>query len=284
MAEKENNSHQVGGRKIAENVCKPCENKEKSTRAVVYCKNCEEYQCEECCKVHDIYAFMKGHVLVGVTQVHMPGLDLGGVKQRMAEKPKIDMKGFDTCTEHMEEFRFYCVDEHKLCCSHCMLKCHQQGCKNITSLSEEAEKQASCCTDTLSNLSQLEYQSDGLLQILQETQTSVGTELEPLLSQIEGIKQSVMKKIDDLKASVNETIEKEKLKVAKDLGEKLSGTRNVTEKLKTSKAFLTAVLENGSKEQRFIASFVVKNQVAKDKLDVDKTKDGIYRPIFSLKR
>lgn len=284
MAEQENDSYQVGGRKVATYICKPCENKGRNTYAVVYCRNCEEYQCEECRKVHDMgYTFMKGHVLVGVTQAEIETAE-ADVAPVQVSKTEVDMAGWDICSEHKKVFEFYCEEENTLCCSECLLRCIQRGCKNVSKLSEKMNRSKPDISDVQSGLTELETSANRLIQFLQETKESTGSELEAIVNQIECIKQAVVKKCDDLKASVRETIEDQIQTKTDEFDSKLCDAERMVEQIGKTKKIVMAVSENGSEDQKFIASFVVKGQNSNFQTEIQKQMNNIYRPIFSLKR
>lgn len=123
-----------------------------------------------------------------------------------------------------------------------------------------------------------------LIRFLEETKTSVGVGLEQLLEQIENMKQAFVKKCDDMKTSVTETVQTDKLKTVGEIEEKLADARKTFGKTSEFEAIVTTVFENGSEEQKFIVGSVVKQQGAQHLTDTRRQTNSIYRPVLSFKR
>lgn len=120
LRESQDDSDQVTGRQVK--ICKPCEKRNKTEIATLFCKDCKQYQCDECSKAHEIFDFMSGHEIVTVDE---------GSSLKIA----FDIKGFDKCKEHDRKLSFYCIEEKKLCCNTCAITSHS-GCTNVQNVVE----------------------------------------------------------------------------------------------------------------------------------------------------
>lgn len=266
----EDASDQVDGRRNSRRICTPCDNKMVNTTADLYCKNCAEFLCVECSKIHDTFSFAKGHEKVKATVWQQP-------------KAKFDLKGLNTCHDHTKKFEFYCADDDILCCSSCAVAMHRT-CKNINELAHVFVKTKPNITAVQSVLSELDTSAKKAVTVLQRTKDETANELEPVLEQIEQMKASVLKKFNDLKTSVADQINETKKKTNMEIDEKLSKTKTIMDKTKVSEDLLTSVFKHGSEEEKFITACVVRKQSTENLLLVRDLIKNTQRPVYSLKR
>lgn len=267
MAEKGNGSDQVVKQ---QEMCKPCKIKTISTVAGVYCKQCEEFQCTECSQGHTIYGFMKSHELVDAAHAE-------------PQKVVVDLKNIDECEEHKRRYEYVCVDEDRLCCTTCVIEQHR-ACKTTT-LTDQAEVNKIQASVVQCFLSEVETFANHQVEFLQEVDTaSVGSELESLLGQLEEAKQTVIKKVEDMKSHVKDYVGKSKETKDTDLKRRLTTTKNMLERVATFKSVLTSVTEHGPKEQEFIVALMVKTLTENYPAVQREQTANINIPHFSLNR
>lgn len=259
-------SDEVDGRQSSTNMCKPCNRKKINKTADYYCKNCNEFQCSECSKCHEMFEMLVGHELVDATK---------------GEKliPAINMNEFDTCHSHKERFKLYCVDHDTLCCTMCVCTQHRT-CKEVNELSQEARK----ANINVSILSELDEPVNEAVKFLEDTKASIKDDLGAVVDKIEKMKQSVIKKFDDIKASVSDEITQTKLKISTDLDAKLSVTRGISNEIAEYKQKFTPLFENGSDEEKFIISCMLKQQRVSYRTSLKESTKSFDHPKYSYKR
>lgn len=105
-------------------LCTICKLKGKHTSATRYCIQCKRKLCIECESTHDIFEHLKSHKIVRTD-------DTAKINDFPAD--------LDHCATHGKPIEFYCVDEHKLCCSSCAIIKHRK-CHDVVEISDIAEK------------------------------------------------------------------------------------------------------------------------------------------------
>ncbi|XP_053376573.1 E3 ubiquitin-protein ligase TRIM33-like [Mercenaria mercenaria] len=104
---------EVSGRKVfcKTEMCKPCEERELSTRADGFCSGCEEHICKPCFDTHRIWKLNRGHTLAN--------FDETVVTKEQAED-------LEKCDQHFSEMiKFYCFQHEQVGCGECMILEHK---------------------------------------------------------------------------------------------------------------------------------------------------------------
>ena len=269
MAAPDLSSDQVGGRKDKRILCQPCAKESIHSVASFYCTQCEEYQCTTCEKCHEKYKFMSGHKVVNIENAE-------------PSQPVQDMKGLDQCAEHNKRFKYYCADHDVLCCSRCDRSYHRH-CKHVKKITEEAIHNRPNISEDQEIISQLEKNTKEAVATLKET-IPVGKELKSMMDEIEQMKQGVIKKFDEVKTIVAETIQNALKEKTVEFQDKLSKIERVTTYVDTIQSVLDCVLGNGTSDQKYILAHIVKKETHRYKRIVAEQTKAMCIPVFSLKR
>lgn len=195
----------------------------------------------------------------------------------------VDFKGLDICDEHKEEFKLYCVKEDKVCCSICAIEKHRR-CEKVISLTKQAERKNVKIGDVLTDLSKLEISASKQIQLLQETMHSVGSELEPLLKEIEATKRKVVEEFDNLKLNVKDNIKQSREETTPNIRRRLDNTMALKEKIAKAKSVLMTVSKHGPRELEETASLLLKTQMDDYPSRLHDEIDGLSRPVFRLRQ
>ena len=258
-------SDQVDGRGESQYVCKPCDKRKQNTVAQLYCITCQEYQCVECSKVHEIYDFLKGHELIDA-------------KLANPSKPGVDMNGLDMCKDHSKSFEFFCVDHQSLCCTYCVCTCHRR-CNEVNELSSEAKK------SNPGDLRRLLFECDQDIETVDIYRKDIidllDIDLETILTKIEEMRGEAMIRFDDIKESVTKRISKKNKETADIIDEKIL---KASEIVNDYKQVYTDMFKSDSVEQRFIIQCLVKDMRPIYQKTITEELSGLHRASFTLKQ
>ena len=201
-------------------MCESCS----GDKAEAFCRQCTEFICAECVRLHQRLKVFSGHKTVSLNE-----LKKGGAKDIVVPKAPLKM-----CEEHDEQMKIYCHDCSCLICRDCIIENHN-GHKH-----EFVKKAApKVSKELLEQLNPLK---------------KVGVKLSHTMEHIKTIKDEVKVQVDTvskkIKTSFNElrkilaNREQELLKEATAKGEqKLDLLSNQEKKLSTSRAVVQSVIE-----------------------------------------
>ena len=203
-----------------EAMCESCS----GDKAVAFCRQCTEFICAECVRLHQRLKVFSGHKTVSLDE-----LKKGGAKDIVVPKAPLKM-----CEEHDEQMKIYCHDCSCLICRDCIIENHN-GHKH-----EFVKKAApKVSKELLEQLNPLK---------------KVGVKLSHAMEEIKTIKDEVKFQVDTvskkIKTSFNElqkilaNREQELLKEATAKGEQKLDHLSIQEKkLSTSRAVVQSVIE-----------------------------------------
>ena len=93
-----------------EAMCESCS----GDKAVAFCRQCEEFICAECVRLHQKLKIFAGHKTVSLDE-----LKQGGAKDIVVPEASLKM-----CEKHDEQMKIYCFDCNCLICRDCIIKDH----------------------------------------------------------------------------------------------------------------------------------------------------------------
>lgn len=102
-------------------LCKFCEQKEKSVPAKYWCKPCIATICDECKALHEFVPILQNHKIVNMTDT------------KVSEN---DFEVEEFCSEHQGKIiDAFCHQHQKLCCCICLVK-HHRLCAKVEALAD----------------------------------------------------------------------------------------------------------------------------------------------------
>lgn len=238
-------SNQVSGRQ--DRNCQPCKKKNKDKIAGLFCETCGQYQCEDCCSVHDLLDFLSGHEIVPANEAK-------------TVKSAFFTKGMGKCKDHDEYFEDFCVDHDKICCRVCVLVSHGT-CSNVTKISDESKKSNDSLSDVESDVIKLQDSANSLVRVLLETKQSTSFKLQPLIDYIDTIKATIDNKFEKLKTTVTQQFKQAEDMQMPILNRNISTAQAIVTDLQRRKDMITAAKLSGTPEQNFIVAHVNKSQI-----------------------
>lgn len=237
-------SNQVSNKQ--ERNCQPCKKKNKDTVAGLFCRTCGQFQCIECCSVHEVLDYLSGHEIV-------PADDAKKIK------PAFDMQGLDKCKDHEKYFEDFCADHNMLCCSTCVLVSHR-ACPNVQGIFSEASKNTLRTSDVESEIQKLQERANVIIKVL-ESRTPTPDEPQSLLEYIEKVKLTIMNKFDQLKMTITVKFKRAKSVQMSVLDKNLSTAKAVLSDLQRKQDILTTAKMDGSVQQKFVLSHLIEGQI-----------------------
>ena len=93
-----------------EAMCESCS----GDKAEAFCRQCTEFICAECIRLHQRLKVFSGHKTVSLNE-----LKKGGAKDIVVPKAPLKM-----CEEHDEQMKIYCFDCNCLICRDCIIENH----------------------------------------------------------------------------------------------------------------------------------------------------------------
>ena len=93
-----------------EAMCESCS----GDKAEAFCRQCEEFICAECVRLHQKLKIFAGHKTVSLDE-----LKQGGAKDIVVPEASLKM-----CEKHDEQMKIYCFDCSSLICRDCIIKDH----------------------------------------------------------------------------------------------------------------------------------------------------------------
>lgn len=264
-------SDEVGGNRKQQR-CKPCENDNKNTVGELFCMDCCEFLCEECSNIHKKFGFMSGHEIVEANKAKPP-------------KPKMDMKGLDTCDKHNKQLEFFCVDHQILCCNTCAFAGHRK-CQRVNEITIQAPTEKLSFQEARERLTRLRTLATDILQKTKDRKTGAakGAEVEQLLEQIDQVKQSIMTRFDALKTKISNMVTVAKFSRYAELESSETTTGNILKEVEKFDQVLSSVDELGTDDQKFIAKHVIEQQTSSYTTEVEQQEASSYELCFSVKR
>ena len=93
-----------------EAMCESCS----GDKAEAFCRQCEQFICAECVRLHQKLKIFSGHKTVSLDE-----LKQGGAKDIVVPEASLKM-----CKKHDEQMKIYCFDCNSLICRDCIIKDH----------------------------------------------------------------------------------------------------------------------------------------------------------------
>lgn len=166
------------------NLCDPCTEEGKNSKAIKYCTDCEEKYCRECLGSHLRFKKFKSHHVI----------DLSSIGSRIPTSSKIN------CEIHTDiQIDYFCSEHDVVCCRACLPESHRT-CENVLPLDFASKDiiNSSLLSDTLKEFDHMTETLDKLVsnrednrKVLQKSETSI-------IQQISVMKSKLLKHIDEL--------------------------------------------------------------------------------------
>ncbi|XP_053404876.1 uncharacterized protein LOC128558732 [Mercenaria mercenaria] len=236
-------------------LCMPCSKRNRPTLASVYCQTCIEFQCLECSKIHEVYAFMKTHQLVDTNKAE-------------TKHTPFDMKGLDQCEQHKKALKFFCEDENQLCCSTCAIVDHRI-CHSVVEIKTVAGRSASARSKVKVRLTEVKEKAENVVKNTELTNEQLNKDVKELSLKIRRMRDNVMKMFDDLEVSVAKDADLFKAETLDKLRRKQSNIEKHVADATKSIETIDNVHQNGTPSQQFILEQRMKKQVDELSSNVD---------------
>jgi len=213
-------------------LCDPCDRTSKSSFAVKYCSDCEEFLCSECAVDHSkLKAFVSHHVVdVNVTD----------------DQSFVDSK---ECPTHKDmPLDFFCSDHDSICCKSCIASMHR-ACENIKPLDVAAKGviHSSMYEEFATDMVSLNNAATQLTDEWKKSKEAWGTSKDDVKRAVEKFKAKILKRINEIEEKLMHEIDAAKP------GSKLDKStvdKQVEEIQDVLKQF-NFVTKNGSEDQIF---------------------------------
>ncbi|XP_053404899.1 E3 ubiquitin-protein ligase TRIM71-like [Mercenaria mercenaria] len=258
----------VPGRK-EQILCQPCSRKDLQTTADVFCSDCDEYQCNECSKVHTVYAFMKNHKLVKSNEVK-------------SKPSSFDMKGMDNCEQHGELLKFFCEDENQLCCSTCAIVDHRK-CHSVVEVPKIAEKSRSDDFKLMKKMEEVKSKAEMIVKHIDSSKEQLSTNIKAIFIEIKRMRGDMNKMFDELEVYVTRETDEIQAEVTNTLEKKRSSVEKHKADATKSLDIVDTVSENGTPSQQFIVKQKIKTQANELYRDVDNECQNLQIATVSFK-
>lgn len=270
MAEKnsetEASSDQVSG--SSAHLCAPCKKKHKENVGEFYCRECNQYQCKMCSSAHEDFDFMSGHEVMIANKVN-------------TSEAVLDMKGYDRCEKHNKIIKFFCVEHQILCCSYCVIFEHRK-CDEINNLKTEVSKGGIKCEEVLTQLNILESNAKELEVECRESISHMDAQMEQLLEQIDGVKESFEQKWTGLKDKITEQFQQTLADGTRELTRKISTCGVMLDCVRENSQFIKCVFDHGCDEQKLIASCAIQRKISSDNTQLSTERTTLCRHDYSV--
>lgn len=265
-AETEASSDQVSGRAI--HLCVPCRKKHKENVGEFYCRECKQYLCKMCCSAHEDFDFMSGHEVIVASKVN-------------TSEAVLDMKGYDQCEKHNKRVKFFCVEHQILCCSSCVIFEHRK-CDEISNLKTEVAKGGIKCEGILTQLNILECNAKELEVECREIISHMDAQREPLLEQIDGVKELFEQKWTRLKDKITEQFQQTLADGTGELTRKISACGVMLDCVTENSQFIKCVFDHGCDEQKLIAICAIQRKISSDNTQLSTERTSLCRQDYSV--
>lgn len=132
--------------------------------ATVFCRDCEEFHCQDCASSHQRLKITRGHKLIPVDKMSPEEL-------KEAQSPG----GQKTCTEHKQPFTILCKTCKELTCAICALFKHKDhSLQEIDDAAKQAQKKL---TDIIEETVEYITKQESLLDEITKTKRKIGTDV-----------------------------------------------------------------------------------------------------------
>jgi len=173
-------------------LCDPCDRTSKSSFAVKYCSDCEEFLCSECAVDHSKFkAFVSHHVVdVNVTD----------------DQSFVDSK---ECPTHKDmPLDFFCSDHDSICCKSCIASMHR-ACENIKPLDVAAKGviHSSMYEEFATDMVSLNNAATQLTDEWKKSKEAWGTSKDDVKRAVEKFKAKILKRINEIEEKLMDEID-----------------------------------------------------------------------------
>ncbi|XP_053396122.1 uncharacterized protein LOC128556152 [Mercenaria mercenaria] len=172
-------------------VCSPCTKKNKTSEAVKYCVECQEYLCTSCVENHNSFSALSGHSLLGRSQL---GTSVGTGARNLPSVPT------DRCKVHATKLvEMYCANHDTVGCSVCFNISHKK-CDDIHYIPEYVQKQnpTSQFSRLQSRLNATILKIESLAKQQQQRKVELKKNKDICLDEIQAFRMDINKTIDRL--------------------------------------------------------------------------------------
>lgn len=186
---------QNGKRTEDAELCVRCKENEKSTLAIKYCFDCQEFLCEMCCRIGHGFKQLKHHLLINIEQ------DSCDRKEREVIR---SMSDYLVCQSHPDkELSLLCREDNTLCCSACTEISHR-SCNDIVVIKDCASKENNLggAQNLLDRFSKLTDISQAIIQTKKENEVENKKSTEKIVEEI----QELRRKINDVFDVLQDTV------------------------------------------------------------------------------
>ena len=203
-----------------EAICESCS----GDKATAFCRQCTQFICEECVKLHKKLSVFSGHKTVSLEE-----LKDCGTREIMIEEAPLQM-----CSEHDEKMKIYCFDCSCLICRDCTIYDHNGHNHKFTKKAASKIKK-----ELMEELSSLKEVEGAFLKLMKEIQSSKSDVKAAVSAATAKVKCSYMELQLILRQHEEELIKKVEDKGA----EKLEHLSVQEKKLFTSHAVIQSVID-----------------------------------------
>ncbi|KAL4216711.1 hypothetical protein ACF0H5_024434 [Mactra antiquata] len=221
-------------------LCQPCSKKSANRAADIFCTTCREFQCEDCSKIHTIYAFMSDHKLVSVAdgQTHVSSIDCDDIDVNIYR-----------CTKHNRHFEFYCQEDDALFCSKCAVTSHKK-CENIVDI-QSMDGHSGC--DKLKNeLVAAINSTNQVTELLEDADSSLSDDIRALSDKLKDMKVRFIQIFDDFTNEILTHASVYSKSTKDDLAKKKVKCETQIQSMKKTVRTLDSIMSTGTPAEQFI--------------------------------
>ena len=230
-----------------EKYCDACMKDGETQIAVVYCKNCKQFQCTVCNRMHRRISVLNGHVVVDVNDT-------------TAAKSEFDMQGIDICGKHEKKLKFHCKVDGELCCSTCAI-CSHLKCGDVGEIDKVSDSNYDKISTLQTGFMDLLFKSDVMMSTFPRMKTNLRNKQEDKLHEIDIIRDSVTQLFDTLKEEFKSKTDTAISEMCQSVDLELTTCKQLDENIRRVNAFLRDVVKEGTHGQVFTAIQVHNKQV-----------------------
>ncbi|KAL4224300.1 hypothetical protein ACF0H5_017755 [Mactra antiquata] len=220
--------------------CQPCSRKSDNRAAVIFCLTCKEFQCLDCSKGHDIYAFMNDHKLVSVAegQSHVSSTECDDFDATLYK-----------CVKHNKRFKFYCKQDNTLLCTKCAITSHGK-CENIVDI-EDMDGQGRC--DKLKNeLVAAINLTNQVTELLDDANSRLSADIRALSDKLKDMKARFIQIFDDFTDEILTHASVYSKSTNNDLAKKKVKCETQVQSMKKDVRTLDSIISTGTPAEQFI--------------------------------
>ncbi|CAG2256928.1 unnamed protein product [Mytilus edulis] len=229
-------------------MCGPCEAEKDSTKASIWCNNCEEGLCSICCDQHKKFKTTRDHKTVDIDAYSKLPMFIRSIKT--------------DCERHGLKLHLYCPNHLCPCCEVCVSSDHS-NCVEIKSMTSVVQKE-----NLEDSVHYLDYEIKSVLNVYEKIIISINESKEDRHKTLLGIRENTA----SIRKKINENLDRLETKLNSELSfivnKEEAHERDVVREIERKKHNITEMqqhmnllLKHSSKLQSFLGIYHLTQQV-----------------------